>query len=66
MPSTATTTTLALATGFVAGAVFAALRVPIPAPPELPGVIGIVGIYLGYRTILALGVGIDLLDALGL
>ena len=66
MPSTAVTTALALATGFLAGAAFAALRVPIPTPPELPGVIGILGIYLGYRAVLALGVGIDLLDALGL
>jgi len=57
---------LALSTGFVAGAVFAFLGVPIPAPPEVAGVLGIVGIYLGFKTVEFLGVGVDLLSALGL
>lgn len=57
---------LALLTGLVAGAVFSFLQVPIPAPPELPGVLGIVGIYLGYKAVERLGVGIDLLSVLGL
>lgn len=42
---------LATFTGFVAGAVFALVDVPIPAPPALAGVMGIVGIYLGYKII---------------
>lgn len=56
---------LALVTGFVAGAVFAFVGVPIPAPPELAGVLGIVGIYLGFKTVEFLDVGLDLLSAVG-
>lgn len=57
---------LALLTGFVAGATFAFVGVPIPAPPTIAGVLGIVGIYLGFKTIEFLGVGYDLLGSLGL
>ena len=57
---------LALLTGFIAGAAFAFLGVPIPAPPEVAGVLGIVGIYLGFKTVEFLGVGVDLLSVLGL
>lgn len=38
----------ALAAGTVCGAVFAALRLPVPAPPSVAGVLGIVGLWLGY------------------
>ncbi|MGM0398608.1 MAG: XapX domain-containing protein [Halobacteriota archaeon] len=62
----ATLAVLALVTGTVAGAVFAYLQVPIPAPPTLSGLLGIVGIYLGYKIVQAMGVGFDLLGALGL
>jgi XapX domain-containing protein len=55
---------LALLTGVVAGAVFAALEVPIPAPPNVAGVMGIVGIYLGFKGVEALGYSVDLLDIL--
>lgn len=41
---------LALFTGFIVGLLFAAIRLPIPAPPALAGVVGIVGIYLGYKV----------------
>ncbi|AGN00905.1 XapX domain protein [Salinarchaeum sp. Harcht-Bsk1] len=57
---------LALLTGFLTGALFAFVQVPIPAPPELPGLLGIVGIYLGYTVVDWAGVGIDLLGRLGL
>ncbi|WP_058308725.1 XapX domain-containing protein [Gracilibacillus massiliensis] len=40
---------LALITGLVVGFLFAWLKLPIPAPPALAGVMGIVGIYLGFR-----------------
>ncbi|MFB6125815.1 MAG: XapX domain-containing protein [Halolamina sp.] len=57
---------LALLTGFCAGGLFTALELPLPAPPTLPGVLGIVGIWLGYVVVQRLGVGYDLLGALGL
>ncbi|MFB6353030.1 MAG: XapX domain-containing protein [Halobacteriales archaeon] len=57
---------LALLTGLLTGAAFAYLQVPIPAPPSLAGIMGIVGIYLGYKVVAWVGVGFDLLAALGL
>ncbi len=42
---------LALLTGFLAGAIFAFVGVPIPAPPTIAGVLGIVGIYLGFKIV---------------
>ena len=39
---------LALLAGFILGATFTLLKLPIPAPPTLAGVAGIIGIYLGY------------------
>lgn len=57
---------LALLTGIVTGAAFSFLRVPIPAPPNIAGIMGIVGIYLGYKLIEWAGVGVDLLGMLGL
>jgi len=57
---------LALTTGLLAGALFAFLNVPIPAPPELAGIMGIVGIFLGYKLVQTLDVGVDLLGLLGL
>ncbi len=57
---------LALLTGIVTGAVFAYLQIPIPAPPNVVGVMGIVGIYVGYKAIEYTGVGFDLLARLGI
>ncbi|GAB3685839.1 hypothetical protein GCM10028857_16970 [Salinarchaeum chitinilyticum] len=57
---------LALLIGVLTGSIFAFVQVPIPAPPELPGLLGIVGIYLGYRLVEWADVGIDLLARLGL
>jgi len=56
---------LALLTGFIAGASFAVVGVPIPAPPKLAGLLGIVGIYLGFKTIEVFDLGLDLLGAFG-
>ncbi|MFP4625733.1 MAG: XapX domain-containing protein [Natronomonas sp.] len=56
----------ALLTGVIAGALFAFVGVPIPAPPTIAGVLGIVGIYLGFKLIDRLGWGYDLLGGLGL
>ncbi|RLQ93470.1 XapX domain-containing protein [Falsibacillus albus] len=41
---------LALLTGFIVGFIFAVFRLPIPAPPALAGITGIVGIYLGFKV----------------
>lgn len=41
---------LALASGFLVGFIFSLLRLPIPAPPALPGVAGVVGVYLGFKV----------------
>lgn len=37
-----------LYTGAVVGFVFAALKLPIPVPTALAGIVGILGIFLGY------------------
>lgn len=39
---------LALVVGLILGFLFVKLSLPIPAPPVLAGVIGIVGIWLGF------------------
>lgn len=39
---------LATLAGIIIGLIFARLRLPIPAPPTLAGVMGIVGLFLGY------------------
>ncbi|WP_433745484.1 XapX domain-containing protein [Falsibacillus pallidus] len=41
---------LAVITGFIVGFIFAVFRLPIPAPPALAGIMGIVGIYLGFKA----------------
>jgi len=46
---------LTTATGFIMGMIFAWLKLPIPAPPSLAGVMGIVGIFLGYIVAVRLG-----------
>ncbi|WP_436924134.1 XapX domain-containing protein [Halosimplex amylolyticum] len=60
--SSASTVALAMLTGFLTGAVFRFLNVPIPAPPNAAGVLGIVGIYLGYVVLDHFDVGIDVLS----
>jgi len=39
---------LALATGGLTGYLFGKLKLPIPGPPTLEGLMGIVGIFIGY------------------
>lgn len=57
---------LALATGLVCGAAFKLVDVPMPAPPELPGLLGIVGVYLGYKAVAHFDLGGEALALLGL
>lgn len=42
---------ISLITGMATGVLFSLLKLPIPAPPTLAGVTGIVGVYLGYVLI---------------
>lgn len=39
---------LATISGLIVGGLFSFLKLPIPAPPTLSGVMGIVGIYVGF------------------
>lgn len=61
-----TLTVLALLTGAITGGLFHSLGVPIPAPPKLPGIMGIIGIYLGYKIVDTMGWTINLLTKLGI
>ncbi|AFZ71750.1 XapX domain-containing protein [Natronobacterium gregoryi] len=56
---------LGLVTGAITGGFFALFDVPIPAPPELPGLMGIVGIYLGYKIVKSLDLTVDLAGTFG-
>lgn len=38
----------AITAGFICGVFFSLVRLPIPAPPVLAGVMGIVGVWLGF------------------
>ncbi len=42
---------LALAIGFGLGAIFALLRLPVPAPSTLGGILGVVGVALGAYVV---------------
>lgn len=45
---------LAIFAGLIVGLFFSAIKLPLPAPPVLPGIMGIVGVYLGgvaYQSI---------------
>ncbi|MFC3476610.1 XapX domain-containing protein [Halobacterium litoreum] len=57
---------LATLAGLTVGAFFAFLRIPVPAPPSLAGVMGIVGVWLGYRLVHHFDAGFDVVEALGL
>lgn len=36
-------------TGIIVGILFSTFNFPIPAPPSLAGILGIMGIYLGFK-----------------
>jgi XapX domain-containing protein len=38
-------------TGTAVGAIFSVLKLPIPAPPVFAGLMGIVGLWIGYAMI---------------
>ncbi|MBO8168546.1 MAG: DUF1427 family protein [Thermoanaerobacteraceae bacterium] len=39
---------LSTITGIIVGFLFSVLKLPVPAPPTVAGLMGIVGIFLGY------------------
>ncbi|MCK8824609.1 XapX domain-containing protein [Fuchsiella alkaliacetigena] len=45
------TIVLSILSGFILGSIFSLINLPIPAPPNLGGVMGVVGIYLGYLVV---------------
>lgn len=55
---------LALLTGLFAGVLFSLLEIPIPAPPNLSGILGIIGIYLGYKGVEWLGLRINIVEVI--
>lgn len=38
---------MALFAGLIVGLIFSFLKLPLPAPPVLPGIMGIAGVYMG-------------------
>jgi XapX domain-containing protein len=42
---------LSLITGSICGVVFAILKLPVPAPPMISGLMGILGLWFGYKLI---------------
>jgi XapX domain-containing protein len=42
---------LSILTGFGCGAIFAAFKLPVPAPPVFAGLAGIIGIWLGATAL---------------
>jgi XapX domain-containing protein len=45
-------TLLSVLTGFGCGLVFAAFKLPVPAPPVFAGVAGIIGLWAGYAILI--------------
>ncbi|KHE71637.1 XapX domain protein [Halobacillus sp. BBL2006] len=42
---------LAMLAGIIIGVVFKLIKLPLPAPPVLAGVLGVVGVYVGGKII---------------
>jgi len=42
---------LSTLTGAACGIVFALFKLPVPAPPVISGVMGIVGLWIGYALV---------------
>ena len=42
---------LSLITGALCGSAFAFFKLPVPAPTVIPGLLGILGIFLGYQIV---------------
>lgn len=44
-------TVFSLLAGIILGVVFSLLKLPLPAPNHINGIIGILGVFLGYMLI---------------
>ncbi|QXM05126.1 XapX domain-containing protein [Crassaminicella indica] len=42
---------IALIVGIITGGIFTFAKLPLPAPPSLAGIMGIVGIFLGSKIV---------------
>ena len=42
---------LALIVGIIVGFIFSLFKLPIPAPNAIEGVLGIIGIFIGYKLL---------------
>lgn len=42
---------LAMIAGIIIGVVFKLIKLPLPAPPVLAGVLGVAGVYIGGKII---------------
>ena len=42
---------MSLFTGGICGVVFALMKLPVPAPPVLSGLMGIFGLWIGYKLV---------------
>lgn len=60
-----TVVVLSTLTGVLVGGLFAYLGIPVPVPPKLAGLMGIVGLFVGYKLVDLTGAGVDLLGRLG-
>ncbi len=40
---------MAVVSGIIVGVIFGFIKLPLPAPPTLAGVLGIVGLFIGYQ-----------------
>ena len=43
---------MSVLTGFGCGLIFAAFKLPVPAPPVFAGVAGIIGLWAGYAILI--------------
>ena len=41
---------IALFAGIIIGIIFNILKLPVPAPGTIQGILGIIGIFIGYET----------------
>lgn len=42
---------MSLLTGAIVGVIFGLLKLPVPAPNALAGIMGIIGIFVGYMLV---------------